>query len=186
MQKSWSSGRRKRRNKLLGDPGQRKKVGTHPWERHCLSWDRFGKGLSWKREHILTRTKGSGERGTCELNISWNLFPCPPYNFSLLTDLKCLCQMLCIFLVLSLSNTRISLLDKVQLTVEQYRFELQGPPYTQIFVNEYCTIVLHNSKLVESPDVELWIRRANCKVTLRLLTTWWLSAPNVALFKGQL
>lgn len=94
--------------------------------------------------------------------------------------------MLCIFLVLSLSNTRISLLDKVQLTVEQYRFELQGPPYTQIFVNEYCTIVLHNSKLVESPDVELWIRRANCKVTLRLLTTWWLSAPNVALFKGQL
>ena len=33
---------------------------------------------------------GKGEK--CELNIFWNLLPCPPYNFSLLTDLKCLCQ----------------------------------------------------------------------------------------------
>ena len=96
-----------------------------------------------------------GKGGKCGLNIFWNLLACPPYNFSLLTDLKCLYQMLCIFLVLSLDITRISLLDKAQLTAQQYRFELHELPYTQIFVNEYWTTVLHNSRLAESPDTDL-------------------------------
>lgn len=95
-----------------------------------------------------------GKGGKCGLNIFWNLLPCPPYNFCLLTDLKCLCQMLCIFLVLSLDIIRISLLDKAQLTAEQYRFELHELPYTQIFVNDHWTTVLHNSRLAESPDME--------------------------------
>lgn len=63
--------------------------------------------------------------------------------------------MLCIFLVLSLDITRISLLDKAQLTAKQYRVELHELRYTQIFVNDYWTTVLHNSRLAEFPDMEL-------------------------------
>ena len=63
--------------------------------------------------------------------------------------------MLCIFLVFSLDITRISLLDKAQLTAKQYSVELHELRYTQIFVNDYWTAVLHKSRLAEFPDTEL-------------------------------
>ena len=63
--------------------------------------------------------------------------------------------MLCIFLVFSLDITRISLLDKAQLTAKQYSVEQHELRYTQIFVNDYWTTVLHNSRLAEFPDTEL-------------------------------
>ena len=63
--------------------------------------------------------------------------------------------MLCIFLVFSLDITRISLLDKAQLTAKQYSVELHELRYTKIFVNDYWTAVLHKSRLAEFPDTEL-------------------------------
>ena len=59
--------------------------------------------------------------------------------------------------------------NEMQVTLEeQYKSELHGSTYMGSFsiVN---TTVLHNLQLVESIDVELRIRRADCKLSVDFL-----------------
>ena len=73
----------------------------------------------------------------------------------------------------------------LQLTLEQYRFELHRSTYMQFFPNKYV-LPYYTIWLVESADTEPRIQRAHCKAVHRFLTAGgrWPLTP--ALFKDQL
>lgn len=54
-------------------------------------------------------------------------------------------------------------LRSIQLTLEQHRFELQGPTHMHSFlIQQVHTMVLHNPQLVEFIDGKPWIQKASC------------------------
>lgn len=58
-------------------------------------------------------------------------------------------------------------------------------PLIHVFFSNNCYI-LYNLWLVEYTEVEPWIQRANCKVTLEFSTMQKLSVPSPTWFKGQM
>ena len=60
----------------------------------------------------------------------------------------------------------------MQLTLEQHRFELHSSTYIYRLFSINMYYITYDPWLIVSTEVELWTRRANCKVTYRLRSTY--------------